>query len=182
MRMRLKNMQSYNRNLWIFGKTHGQRSFHPGWLGYILRDKILPSYIGTIINHYISVFLLTNQYFMECHVRVFFMAFLRAFSAGEGSSTWKNSVFPGYELGQKLGTGAFGTVYCCHARDDVNDGLCLVSLCQLQFANTECPAHARDHGQRCSDLVVRGDRKREPQIYFHHLYRPWMEGVPQPDP
>ncbi len=44
-----------------FHMSHEKRA--PGWLGYI-GDEILPSYIGTIINHYKDPYisLLTNQY------------------------------------------------------------------------------------------------------------------------
>ena len=35
--------------------------------------------------------------------------------------------FPGYQLGQELGTGAFGTVYSCHGRYGIHD-VCAVKV------------------------------------------------------
>ena len=56
----------------MMGK-HMSNETNPGCLGYV-GDEKLPSYMGTIINHYFRIPLLSNQDSMES-IRFFFVVF-----------------------------------------------------------------------------------------------------------
>ena len=75
---------------------------NPGWLGYI-RDEILPSYIGIIINQYKDPYLLTS---IMASRKVFFVAHLLPHSLDEvrenmwSSKVWTSAGFMFHELGE----------------------------------------------------------------------------------